>query len=86
MGLPYQRLRGFDAETVKQQKDGEETIIRLYECYGARSEAVMTFGFTPRSVKTANLMEDVLGEIVPEGNQIRFFIRPYEILTFLVKY
>ena len=73
-------------ETVKRQMDGEDTIIRVYECYGARSEAVMTFGFTPRSVKTANLMEDVLGEIVPEGNQIRFFIRPYEILTFLVKY
>ena len=86
MGLPYQRLRGFDAETVKQQMDGEETIIRLYECYGARSEVVMTFGIMPQSVKTASLLEDVLEEVPLEGNQIRFLIRPYEILTFRIKY
>ena len=73
-------------ETVKQQMDGEDTIVRLYECYGARSEAVMTFGITPRSVETASLMEDALESVPLEGNQIRFLIRPYEILTFRIKY
>ena len=73
-------------ETVKQQMDGEDTIVRLYECYGARSEAVMTFGVTPRSVETASLMEDALESVPLEGNQIRFLIRPYEILTFRIKY
>ena len=73
-------------ETVKQQMDGEDTIIRLYECYGARSEVVMTFGIRPRSVETANLMEDALETVPLAGNQIRFFIRPYEILTFRIKY
>ena len=73
-------------ETVKQQLDGDDTIIRLYECYGARSDVVMTFGMTPRSVKTANLLEDALEEILLEGRTVRFPIRPYEIVTFRVSY
>ena len=71
---------------VKQQLDGDDTIIRLYECYGARSDVVMTFGMTPRSVKTANLLEDALEEILLEGRTVRFPIRPYEIVTFRVSY
>ena len=73
-------------ESVKQQMDGDDIIIRLYECYGARSEVVMTFGITPQSVKLASLMEDVLDDVHLEGNKIRFLIRPYEILTFRVEY
>lgn len=71
-------------ETVKQQLDGEDIIVRMYECHGARSDVTLTFGIEPRSVRTANLLEDVLEDVNLQENHVKLTIRPYEIMTFRV--
>ena len=72
-------------EVVKQQLDGEDTILRLYECYGMRTDVTMTLNRKPASVKITNMMEDELSDANVEGNQVKFTLKPYEIITFKVK-
>ena len=72
-------------EVVKQQLDGEDTILRLYECYGMRTDVTMTLNRKPASVKITNMLEDELSDANVEGNQVKFTLKPYEIITFKVK-
>ena len=72
-------------EAVKQQLDGEDTIIRLYECYGARTNVTMTLCEVPRSVKVVNLLEDEIADASWRNNQVTFTIKPYEIITFKIE-
>ena len=72
-------------EVVKQQLDGEDTILRLYECYGMRTDVTMTLNRKPESVKITNMLEDELSDANVEGNQVKFTLKPYEIITFKVK-
>ena len=72
-------------EVVKQELDGEDTIIRLYETFGMRSDVVMTLNRTPKAVKLANMLEDEIGDVDWSGNEVRFNIKPYEIVTFKIK-
>ncbi|MBR2764771.1 MAG: alpha-mannosidase [Blautia sp.] len=72
-------------EVVKQQLDGEDTIVRLYECYGARTNVTMTLGRTPEKVSVVNLMEDEIAPAEVEGNEVRFVMKPYEIITFKIR-
>ena len=76
---------GVMIEVVKQQLDGEDTIIRLYECHGARTNVTMTLGKAPEAVSLVNLMEDEIGPAACEGNQVRFVMKPYEIVTFKIR-
>ncbi len=69
-------------ETVKHELHGEGTILRLYECWGARTEVTLTLGKKPKSMRLASLMEDDLEEVQPEGKSYTFTIKPYEIVTF----
>ncbi|MBO4297435.1 MAG: alpha-mannosidase, partial [Clostridia bacterium] len=71
-------------EAVKQQLDGGDTIIRLYECYGARTDVTLKLGFTPAYVKRVNLLEDELGDVDAADGRLRFTLKPYEILTLKV--
>ena len=73
-------------EAVKQQLDGEDTILRLYECYGARTDVTLTLGEEPASVRIVNLLEEDLAPANQNGNQIRFILKPYEILTLKVTF
>ena len=72
-------------EVVKQELDGKDTIIRLYETYGMRSDVTMTLSRKPAAVKLTNMLEDELEDANVDGNQVKFTIKPYEILTFKVK-
>jgi len=74
-------------DTVKKAEDSDEIIIRLYEAYGQRGEVTLTFGFnTPERVVECNLMEEGNSMINISGNAVRFYIKPYEIRTFKVKF
>lgn len=72
-------------EVVKQQMDGEDTILRLYECFGKRTEVTMTLGWDPESVKRVNMLEDELEDVAFDAREVRFTVRPYEIVTFKVR-
>ena len=69
-------------ETVKRELHGEGTILRLYECYGARSQVTLKLGKAPASMRLVSLMEDDLGEVRPDGDRYTFTIKPYEIVSF----
>ena len=47
-------------ESVKHELHGERTIIRLYECYGQRTEVTLKLGKAPKALKLATMMEDEL--------------------------
>ena len=72
-------------EVVKRQLDGEDAILRLYECHGARTDVTLTLGRAPESVTVVNLLEDDLRPADLQGSQVRFTLKPYEIITLRVK-
>ena len=72
-------------ETVKGALRGEGTIIRLYECYGARTKAKVTLGKAPGQAVFTSLMEDDLEKAPFEGDTLEYEFKPYEIVTLRVK-
>jgi len=72
-------------EAVKKAEESDGIVARLYECHGARGHVTVNFGFPVAAVREANMLEDVGEAIETEQNQVRFFIRPFEIKTLLVE-
>ena len=72
-------------ESVKHALRGEGTVVRLYECYGERAHVTLTLGDKPGSVHSISLMEDDQGAVAVNGNTVEFDIKPYEIVSFMVK-
>lgn len=68
-------------ESVKGALHGEGTIIRLYECYGARTKARLTLSHAPREACFTSLMEDDGDAITLDGNSIELCFAPYEIVS-----
>ncbi len=72
-------------ESVKRAEDGDGVIIRLYECFGARTQATLTLGFPAKAVHVCNMLEDDLGRAKVDGNAVEFALKPYEIKSFRVR-
>lgn len=72
-------------ESVKTALHGEGTIIRFYECYGARTRATITLADAPASAVFTSLMEDDENEARFDGNRLTVELKPYEIVTIRVK-
>lgn len=72
-------------ETVKKAEEGNEIIIRLYECFNRRNDVTLTFAKEIQSIKECNLLEEDTGDIEYRGNKADFVIKPYEIRTFKVE-
>ena len=72
-------------ESVKHELHGDRTIVRLYECYGERSEVTLKLGKAPKALKLGTLMEDELETVNADGDSYTFEIKPYEIVTFIVE-
>lgn len=73
-------------ETVKKAEDGDDVIIRLYECHNRRTNAALTFAKTPKTVCECNMMEEGKEPVEVIGNEARFTIKPFEIKTFRVSF
>jgi alpha-mannosidase len=72
-------------ETVKQAESGEGTVLRLYEAHNARTKATVKL---PEGVKAAyitNLLEEIEEELPVKDGKITFTVKPYEIMTILLK-
>ncbi|MBR5288463.1 MAG: alpha-mannosidase [Clostridia bacterium] len=72
-------------ETVKRALDGEETVIRLYECFGQRTRVTLTLGFEAKAVWTASMMEEKQAAAAFDGGVVELELKPYEIVTLMVK-
>lgn len=71
-------------DTVKKCEDSNAVIVRLYEAYGQRGEAAVTFGRKPRKVTECDLMEENDAPVNLEGNTVRLYVKPFEIRTLKV--
>ena len=68
-------------ETVKRAEDGNGVIIRLYESQRCRGVVTLRVGLPVREVWRTNLLEQNDVALTVSGQQVRFNVRPYEIVT-----
>ncbi|GMQ58522.1 alpha-mannosidase [Vallitalea sediminicola] len=73
-------------ETIKKAEDGNDIIIRLYECYNRRCEVSIEFFSKLDEVIECNMMEKDKENIPINGKSFSFLIKPYEIKTFKLKF
>ncbi|MBD3183965.1 alpha-mannosidase [Candidatus Poribacteria bacterium] len=73
-------------DTIKKAEDNDDIILRLYEAYGQRGEINMEFIAPPKEVAECNLMEEGDEKMKISGSNVSFYIKPYEIRTFKVKF
>ncbi len=68
-------------ETIKQAEDGRGVIVRLYESQRRRGEFTLTTAFPLAEAWRTNILEDNLERLDVNDHQLRFFIKPYQIVT-----
>ena len=73
-------------ETVKKAEDSDAIVVRVYEYGNRRGPVTLTFGFPIKDAKECNLVERNESPARFDGRNLDFFIKPYEIKTFLVKF
>ncbi len=71
-------------EAVKAAEDGNGVIVRVYECYGRRTDAALTIGFDAKSAEVVNLLEETMEAAAIADGKVSFAMRPYEIKSFRV--
>lgn len=71
-------------ECVKQALKGEGTIIRLYECFGARTDVSIALPAGTRNVRLVSLMEDNQDELTLTEGKVSLTLKPYEIVSLRV--
>ena len=75
------------ADCVKEAEDDDSTIVRVYEPYGQRGNVFLTFGKDIVSCEETNLLEEpVKSDMDIEEDTISFYIKPFEIRTFKIKF
>ena len=72
-------------ETVKKAENGEELIVRLYECYNRRTNVTLICGEEIADAVECNLLEEDEKQVSFADNTVSLLIRPYEIKTLKIK-
>ena len=73
-------------KALKQAEKSDEYVLRFYETTGQGLQtATVTFPADIIAAKELNGVEDVIGDITPNGNKFSFEIKPFSIKTFKVK-
>lgn len=83
-------------ETIKKAEEGEDLILRVFESYGRRSMVTCDLSLmAPEKVYLCDLLEHkIVAEAVAEpskkdillaGGKIKFWIKPYEIVSFRIE-
>jgi len=73
---------------LKKAEEGEELILRLFECEGKETSATVTLPITVNSARRLNLLELPLESVAAptvQGNTINVTLRPHEIVTLGIK-
>ncbi len=72
-------------ETVKEEEDGEGTILRLYEYKNMRDHVSLQLGMDVKEAYLCDMMENELCELGICDGRIEVDIKGFEILTIKVK-
>lgn len=74
-------------ETIKTAEDGQGSILRLYETYGATVKATLSFVDMPiTKAWMCDMMENINHEVPIISHKIEIKIKPYEIVTLRVEH
>lgn len=77
---------GFVVETVKRADDGPGVVLRGYEAHGVRRTATVRPGVPFRHAVRTDLLERELPEqVTVDGNAIVLDLRPFELVTLLLR-
>lgn len=68
-------------ETIKRAEDGEGLIVRLYESHRNRGIITLKTARPLTRVEKINLLEEKQENLAPIDNEVRFPIKPYEIIN-----
>ena len=68
-------------ETVKRAEDGNGLIVRFYESQRRRGNVTLICAFPLGHVQKVNLLEEEQETLIPDGNQVTLFVKPYEIVS-----
>ncbi|NLV91693.1 MAG: alpha-mannosidase [Firmicutes bacterium] len=71
-------------DVVKKAEDEDKLVVRLHEFTGARNKVTLSTALSAASWQECNLLEEPMGDKMT-GDSLEFFIKPYEIKTFLVE-
>jgi len=71
-------------DTVKKAEDSDAVVVRVYEGFGQRGAVTLVLGRRPRRISECDLMEENEERLKLDGSSLRFYVRPFEIRTFLV--
>lgn len=68
-------------ETIKQAEDGRGVSVRLYESQRRRGQFTLTTAFPLAEAWRTNLLEENQERLEIADHQLRFSIKPYQIVT-----
>lgn len=71
-------------DTVKKSEQGNDIIIRAYECYNCTVTSEFKFGFDVKKVFVCDMLENIEYELEIKDNTISLPIKNYEIITLRV--
>ncbi len=74
-----------ELDACKKSEDGKSLVVRFHEYAGAKATVCVRFGFPVREVRLCDLMERPQEELALEENGVKVKIRPYEVVSLLVK-
>ncbi|ANS74105.1 alpha-mannosidase [Paenibacillus yonginensis] len=73
-------------EAVKKAEDSDHLILRLYETAGAGAETSLSMGLNCRTIEEADLLENPVGLLAEQTNEIKLSFTPFEIKTIRVAF
>lgn len=68
-------------ETVKKAEDDNCIIVRFFECYNKKTNAVIHFGFDFKKAYLCNLLEENICELPTDGKSVTVPVKNYELVT-----
>jgi alpha-mannosidase len=78
--------RNLVLDTVKRAEDSDDTVLRFYECHGARGVAqVRITGSAFKRAVLCNLLEDEAETLPVHGGTITLEYRPWQIISVKVR-
>ncbi len=72
-------------ETVKEQEEGEGTVLRLYESQNKRTRTTVTLGIPAKEVFLCSMMEKELAPLPLHDGKVSLELKPFEIVTIVLK-